>query len=88
MNSDRLTGISQAKTIEEIAEYWDAHDLDQHWDDTKQAVFEVRAERQRRVTLAPEIYTKIEAKAKSSGLLPETLVNLWLAELLTKEKAA
>lgn len=44
--------------------------------------FEVRAQRRRRVTLDPEVYAKLEGQARSRGLLPETLVNLWLAERL------
>jgi hypothetical protein len=39
-------------------------------------------ERRRRVTLAPELYTSIETQACMRGVLPETLVNLWLAERL------
>ena len=35
-----------------------------------------------RVTLTPEIYEKIERHAREQGVLPETLVNLWLAEHL------
>ena len=83
-----LTSISKASTVEEIADFWDEHDLDAYWDETEDVTFEVRARQRRRVTLAPEIYEGVEAKAKAVGLLPETLVNLWLAERLEKEKAA
>ncbi|NOX63010.1 MAG: hypothetical protein GXP42_13870, partial [Chloroflexi bacterium] len=47
--------------------------------------FEVRARRRRRVTLAPELYAELETQARARGLLPETLVNLWLAERLAME---
>ena len=39
-------------------------------------------QRKYRVTLTPEIYEKIEKQALEQGVLPETLVNLWLAERL------
>lgn len=39
-------------------------------------------QRKCRVTLTPEIYKKIEKQALAQGVLPETLVNLWLAERL------
>ena len=68
--------------MEEIAEYWDSHSLADHWDETEEVPVEVRAERRRRITLAPEVYAKIEAQARRLGVLPETLVNLWLAERL------
>lgn len=83
-----LTSISKASTVEEISNFWDEHDLDAHWDETEEVAFEVRAKQRRLVTLAPEIYEQVQARAKATGLMPETLVNLWLAERLAKEKAA
>ena len=50
--------------------------------------FEVQAKRRRRVTVDPDVYTRLEDQARVHGLLPETLVNLWLAERLAAEKAA
>jgi hypothetical protein len=78
----QLTSISQARTLDEIAEFWDTHSLADYWDQTEEAEFEVRAMRRRRVTLAPEVYSRVEAQARLRGILPETLVNLWLAERL------
>ena len=79
---EQFTNISQAKTLEEIADFWDTHSLADHWDETHEVAFEVRMQRKRRVTLTPEIYEKIERHAREQGVLPETLVNLWLAEHL------
>ena len=70
--------------MDEVAEYWDSHSLADHWDETTEVDIEVRAERRRRVTLAPEVYSQIESQARRQGLRPETLVNLWLAERLQK----
>ena len=64
----------------EIAQYWDTHSLDDHWDETREVKFEVRAQQRRRVTLNPELYAKIEVQARQKGVLPETLVNIWLTE--------
>ncbi len=82
------TSISKARTLEEIAEFWDTHSLADYWDQTREVKFEVRAKRRRRVTLDPEVYAQIEAQARARGILPETLVNLWLVERLAAEKAA
>jgi len=78
----QLTSISKARTLEEIADFWDTHSLADYWDQTRKVEFEVRAKRRRRVTLVPEIYERIEAQAREYGILPETLVNLWLIERL------
>jgi hypothetical protein len=84
----QLTGISKARTVEEIGEFWDTHSLADYWDQTHEVEFEVRAKRRRRVTLDPEVYVQLEAQARARGILPETLVNLWLAERLAGEKVA
>ena len=78
----QITSISKASTLEEIADFWDTHSLADYWDQTHEVEFEVRAKRRRRITLVPEVYTRIEAQARKRGILPETLVNLWLVERL------
>jgi hypothetical protein len=87
-NDKQQTNISKARTLEEIAEFWDTHSLADYWDETHEVEFEVRAERRRRITLDPRVYAQLEVQARARGLLPETLVNLWVAERLTLEKAS
>ena len=76
------TSIAHARTLEEIADFWDTHSLDNYWDQTQEATFEVHAQGRRRITLDPEVYTRVVAQARARGLLPETLVNLWVLEQL------
>ncbi len=80
------TSVSNAHTIEEIADFWDTHSLNDYWDQTQEVAFEVRAKRRRRVTLDPQVYAKLEAEAHTRGISPETLINLWLAERLQEAK--
>ncbi len=81
-----LTNISQAQTLEEIGEFWDTHSLNDYWDKTREVEFEVRAKQRKRITLEPEIYKELEVQARVRGIVPETLVNLWLAEKLQASK--
>ena len=89
-NNDTLkkSSISGAHTEEEIAEYWDSHSLEDHWDQTHEVEFEVRAQRPRRITLHPDIYDRLEEQARTRGVTLETLVNQWLSEHLATNKAA
>jgi hypothetical protein len=82
MSENKKTEISKARTLEKIGDFWDTHSLDDHWDETRETEFEVRAVRRRRITVEPQIYKQIEAEARVRGVVPETLVNLWLAEKL------
>lgn len=81
-NVTQVTSISRAQTLEEIADFWDTHSLADHWDQTYEVEFEVRAHRRHRVSLDPDVYARVESKARERGILPETLINLWLVERL------
>ncbi len=83
----QLTTLSKARTLEEVGEFWDAHSLADYWDQTHEVEFEVRAQRTRRITVDPQVYAELELQARVRGVLPETLVNLWLAERLHNEPA-
>ena len=86
-NNSRQTSISKGRSLEDIAEFWDTHSLGDYWDQTHEVEFEVRAKRRRRVTIDPEVFSQVELHARTRGILPETLVNLWLIERLTKQEA-
>jgi len=85
-NSDtQLSSISKGRTLEEIAEYWDTHSLADHWEQTQEVEFEVRAPR--RITIDPHLYKRLVAEARTRGVSPETLVNSWLNEHLLNKAA-
>ena len=81
-DSQNLTSISKAQTLEEMGDFWDEHSLADFWDQTRAVQFEVRAKRRRRVTLEPDVYQRIEEQTRARGIAPETLVNVWLVERL------
>lgn len=85
-NNRQFTSVSKARTLEEIANFWDTHSLAEFWDRTHKVEFKVRAKRRRRITIDPEVYAKIDAQARSRGISSETLVNLWLVEWLAKKR--
>ena len=78
--------VSQSRTLEEIGEFWDTHSLDDYWGKTHEVEFEMTAQRRRRVIVEPQIYKELETEARLRGIVPETLVNLWLAEKLHPTK--
>ncbi|MBU0510480.1 MAG: BrnA antitoxin family protein [Chloroflexi bacterium] len=82
----QTTSISNAHTLEEIADFWDTHSLADYEDQTHEVEFDVRANRRRRVMLDPDIYMQLETTSLERGISPETLVNLWLVEQLQKLK--
>ncbi len=69
------------ESIEAAAEFWDTHSLADYWDQTHEVEIKVAAKR-RRVTIDPELWEQVAARAQAKGISIETLVNLWLAERL------
>lgn len=80
------TSISKGGTHQEISDFWDNNSLADHWDQTHEVEFEVRAPRRRRVELDPHIYKQLEEQARPLGLSPEVLVNQWLRERLSTDQ--
>jgi hypothetical protein len=67
-------------SIEAAAEFWDTHSLADYEDQLHEVDIEVRARQRRRVTLDPDVWEHVLSRARSRGVSPETLVNLWLLE--------
>ena len=85
-NDDRRSSISNARSSEEIGEYWDSHSLADHWEQTHEVEFEIRAPH--RITLEPEVYARLQEQAETSGVPLAALANSWLKDRLTGDKAA
>src|SRR5713226_7583941 len=64
--NEQLSSISNARSLEEIAEYWNSHSLADHWEQTHEVDFEIRAPH--RITLDPEVYIRLEEQAESRGV--------------------
>jgi hypothetical protein len=79
--------LSKARSYEEIGEFWDSHDLSEHWDRTKSVRFEVDIESE--VTyfaLDSRLSKRVRSLAKKRGISTGTLLNLWVQEKLREKK--
>ena len=89
MNSIKRTSISDADSVEAIGEFWDAHDLGEHWDETREVHFEVELSGEKLLLpLEKTLGEKLRLAAQKRGVSPETLANLWLQERITQDLAA
>lgn len=79
---DPLSSVSNAGSYKEMGEYWDKHSLDDHWDETEEADFEVTARRRHRIAVSSELYEQIEVEAEARGMVPDKLANILLEERL------
>jgi hypothetical protein len=80
------SSISKVRSYREIGEFWDTHDLAEHWEQTQPVEFEI--DLQSEVTYYPldiTLATRVRSIAKQRGVSTETLVNLWVQEKLQGE---
>lgn len=80
------SSISKANSYQEIGEFWDTHDLNDYWDQTKPVEFEVDIQSEAiYYPVESKLSAKISSIAKQRGVSPEALLNLWLQEKLGEE---
>ncbi|MYE54815.1 MAG: hypothetical protein F4X34_06420 [Chloroflexi bacterium] len=81
----QISSISKARSIEEIAEFWDTHSIADYEDQIHEVEAEVSNVVRNRVSLIPEVHARVKEAARKRRVSPETLVNTWLAERLQQE---
>ena len=81
--------IPEMKSYEEMAEFWDTHDLGDYWEQTEPAEFEISPQARRRylVSVDRNILLQIQQMARKRGLTTESLVNLFLEQRLHEIEA-
>ncbi len=75
------SSLSQARSYQEMGEFWDTHDATEFWDATEPAEFEVDIQSEvRYYALESTLARKVSQIARQCGVSVETLVNLWVQE--------
>ena len=71
------------KSLREAGEFWDAHDLADYWDQTREAdlTFNLR-KKQYFIEVLPSVAKKLQKISREQGVPVETVVNLWFQEKL------
>jgi len=79
MVDKKVSSISKARTLKEVAEFWDAHSLADYDDQTYEVemTFDPEARRST-VGIEPELMEELRRIAHERQVSTQTLVNLWL----------
>ncbi len=78
---DENKKIPGFKSYDEMAEFWDTHDLADYWKKTKKAdiTFNLK-KRHYYVGVLPKIAKELQKVSEEQVISKETVVNLWLQE--------
>jgi hypothetical protein len=86
--AENKSSISNASSYSEIGDYWDAHDLADHWDQTREVMFDVNLESSvMYFAVEKSLAEKLRAAAKTRGVSPGTLLNVWVQEHVGTEQS-
>ena len=87
--AENKTSISNASSYSEIGEFWDTHDLADHWEQTHEVEFDVNLESSVMYFAVEKVLAeKLRAAAKTHGVSPETLLNVWVQEHVAAEQSS
>ena len=76
------------RSVEAAGEFWDTHDLGDYWDQTEEVMMSFHLKRKRHLlSIEPALARKLHAAAVTRGVSPETIANLWLQEMLARERS-
>jgi hypothetical protein len=87
--AENKSSISHASSYAEMGEYWDTHDLADHWEQTREVNFDVRLESAvMYFAVEKTLAEKLRAAARHHGVSPETLLNVWVQEHVAAEQSS
>ena len=74
-------GLAPARSLDELVEFFDTHDMDEHWEHMPEAHFDIDIKKRTHfVAIDEELLGKLAAIAQSQHVSAEMLIHTWLKE--------
>ena len=81
MAENESAPLPHFQSLHELVEYFDAHDMGEHWDRMPEAHFEVDIKRRHRlVSIDEDLMSTLSEIAQSHQVSVEVLIEAWLKE--------
>jgi hypothetical protein len=85
MAKSKIKGPPSAKSLKEIVEFFDAHDMGAYWDQMPKARFDINLQRRTHlIAIDEDLFGKLTEIAKSKKVSSKTLIDSWLKEKIRK----
>ena len=89
MAKNKAKRLPRLKSVNEVVEFFDKHDMGDYWDRFAKAEFEVDIKtRKHLVAIDEKIIPSINQIAKSKRVTSAKLINTWLREKIATSKRA
>ena len=81
MAKNKSTGFPPARSLDELVEFFDTHDMGEQWEHVPEAHFDIDIKKHTHlVAIDEELLGKLAAIAKSQHVSAEMLIHAWLKE--------
>ena len=81
MAENETKGLPAFRTLDELVEFFDTHDMGEYWDEMPEAHFEIDIQKRAYlVAIDAEIVDKLSEIARAKQTSTGVLVNSWLRE--------
>lgn len=85
MAKSKSKTLPPSKSITELEDFFETHDMGDYWDQMPEAHFDVNIKRRKHlVALEEDIVAKVTEIAKVKKVSSEALINTWLKEKIRK----
>ena len=89
MAKSKAKRLPRSKSVNELVEFFDEHDMGDYWDRLPKAEFEVKIRtRKHLIAIDEKIIPSINQIAKSKRVTSAKLINKWLREKIAASKWA
>lgn len=86
MPKSKTKNLPRLKSLDDLVEFFDTHDLGDYWEEMPEALFEVELKKRIHLfALDEEIAGKLSEIAKAKHISSETLIDSWLREKIQQK---
>ena len=81
MAKSKSKGLPPSRSLDELVEFFDTHDMGEYWEHMPEAHFDIDIKRRAHLAaIDEELIDRLSEVAKSKHASIETLINSWLRE--------
>ncbi len=85
MEKNKAKALPRSKSVKELVEFFDTHDMGDYWEKMPKAHFDVNIKKRKHlVALEGDIVDKLAQIAKSRKVSLESLINAWLKDKIRR----
>jgi hypothetical protein len=85
MEKNRTKALPRSKSVKELVDFFETHDMGDYWEQMPQAHFDVNIKKRKHlVALEEDIVDKLTEIAKSKKVSSESLINTWLKDKIRR----